>query len=62
MSDREPSNPAPSAYGPPLGVLIGALVLFLMPRGIGWPLRILAAFAVVALVTYLSVVLPRRRR
>lgn len=63
MSDEHPtpSKPAPAPWGPPAGIVVG-LVLFFVLQDLDLVWRIAVAFVAIALFTWLSLVLPRRRR
>jgi hypothetical protein len=58
---RSPEPPGGALIGPAFGVLLGFLVLKLLPTGTAVWLRLAAAVAVIAVVTYATIEITRWR-
>ncbi|HEX6845316.1 MAG TPA: hypothetical protein VF235_09395 [Actinomycetota bacterium] len=56
----EERDPAPAPWGPPAGVVVAAILFFVLQDLDLW-VRIAVAFVAIAAMTWLSLVLARRR-
>ena len=58
--ERPGPAPGPAPWGPPAGIVFG-LALFFLLQDLSLVLRIAIAFVSIALMTWLSLVIARRR-
>jgi hypothetical protein len=62
VSDERPApKPGPAPWGAPVGIMVG-LVLFALLKDVPLWARIVIAFAAIAVMTWVSIQVARRRR